>query len=89
MSAKYLNGANDLFLNALTIGFTLYTVICIGGGISGGCFNPAVGIAQIAFQNIISDDPSQKVGDGWWVYPLATWIGGAIAGIFKHMNLAA
>jgi glycerol uptake facilitator-like aquaporin len=49
MSVKYLNGANDLFLNALTVGLTVYTVVCIGGGISGGCFNPAVGIAQIAF----------------------------------------
>jgi glycerol uptake facilitator-like aquaporin len=45
MSAKYMNGANDLFLNALVIGITLFTCINIGGEISGGCFNPAVAIA--------------------------------------------
>jgi len=45
LTAKYLNGANDLFLNGLVIGLTLFTMVCIGGGISGGCFNPAVGIA--------------------------------------------
>ena len=44
LSAKYLNGANDLFLNGLVIGLTLFTVICIGGALSGGCFNPAVGL---------------------------------------------
>jgi len=44
LTAKYLNGATDLFLNALVIGLTLFTVITIGGGVSGGCFNPAVGL---------------------------------------------
>jgi len=50
LSAKYLNGASDLFLNALTIGLTLFTCICVGGKVSGGCFNPAVGLAQVPFQ---------------------------------------
>jgi glycerol uptake facilitator-like aquaporin len=45
LTAKYLNGANDLFLNGLVIGLTLFTMVCVGGGISGGCYNPAVGIA--------------------------------------------
>ena len=44
LAAKYLNGAHDLFLNGLVIGLTLFTVICAGGQVSGGCFNPAVGI---------------------------------------------
>lgn len=44
LSAKYLNGATDLFLNALVIGLTLFTVVTIGGDVSGGCFNPAVGL---------------------------------------------
>ncbi len=45
MAAKYLNGANDLFLNALAVGFTVFTVIIVSGAISGGCFNPAVAFA--------------------------------------------
>jgi len=44
LSAKYLNGATDLFLNGLVIGLTLFTVVTVGGGVSGGCFNPAVGL---------------------------------------------
>lgn len=49
LSAKYLNGAKDLFLNALVIGLTLFMCVTIGGGVSGGCFNPAVGLVQIVF----------------------------------------
>lgn len=53
LSAKYLNGAKDLFLNALVIGFTLFTCVTIGGDVSGGCYNPAVGLVQIVFQNLV------------------------------------
>jgi len=42
MSIKYLSGANDLFLNALSAGFTVFTVITISGDISGACINPAL-----------------------------------------------
>ena len=49
VTAKHLNGAKDLFLNGLVIGLTLFTVICIGGALSGGCFNPAVGLVQPIF----------------------------------------
>ena len=44
IKAKYLNGAKDHFLNALTIGLTLFTVITIGRDHSGGGFNPALGV---------------------------------------------
>jgi len=44
LSIKYHNGANDLLVNALAIGLTLFGVITISGGISGGCINPAVGL---------------------------------------------
>ena len=44
LTAKYLNGATDLFLNGLVIGLTLFTAVTAGGGVSGGCFNPAVGL---------------------------------------------
>jgi len=49
LSAKYLNGAKDLFLNALVIGLTLFCCVTIGGDVSGGCYNPAVGLVQIIF----------------------------------------
>ena len=44
LSIKYHNGDNDLLVNALAIGLTLFGVITISGGISGGCINPAVGL---------------------------------------------
>ena len=44
LSIKYHNGANDLLINAFCIGLTLFTMITIAGGISGGCVNPAVGL---------------------------------------------
>jgi len=49
LTAKYLNGAQDLFLNALIIGLTLFAAVTIGGDVSGGCYNPAVGLVQIIF----------------------------------------
>lgn len=49
LSAKYMNGAKDLFLNALVIGLTLFCCVVTGGGVSGGCYNPAVGLVQIVF----------------------------------------
>lgn len=49
LSIKYHNGANDLLVNALAIGLTLFGVITISGGISGGCINPAVGLIQTVF----------------------------------------
>ena len=85
MSAKYLSGANDLFLNALCIGFILFTVISISGDISGGCFNPAVAFAQMAYQAWVKPTGYKSLNGLWWIYPTATWLGGAFAGLAKHL----
>ena len=55
LGIKYHNGAHDLLLNGLAIGMTLFGVITISGGISGGCINPAVGLVQTIYQNIVFD----------------------------------
>ena len=44
LSAKYLNGAKDLFMNALVIGLTLTLILDIAGDLSGGVYNPAIGL---------------------------------------------
>ena len=91
LTAKYLNGAKDLFLNALIIGLTLFMCVTIGGKVSGGCFNPAVGLVQIVFQNFVKPQHGNPL-QSWsyyWVYPVATWIGGALAGVFLHVNKGA
>ena len=40
---------NDGFLSCLAVSFTLLAMICLAGDKSGGCLNPAVGIAQTLF----------------------------------------
>jgi glycerol uptake facilitator-like aquaporin len=44
LSIKFHNGANDLVVNALSIGLTLFLCVILIGGISGGSLNPAVGL---------------------------------------------
>ena len=40
------NGADQMPINALAIGLSLYFAITQASGISGGCINPAVGLVQ-------------------------------------------
>ena len=49
ITAKYFDGAKDLFLNAFVIGLTLFFCISMCAGVSGGCLNPAVGLVQTLF----------------------------------------
>jgi glycerol uptake facilitator-like aquaporin len=43
---------NDGLLSCLAVSFTLLAMICLAGGKSGACLNPAVGIAQTLFEII-------------------------------------
>ena len=99
LSIKYHNGANDLLINALAIGLTLFGVISISGGISGGCINPAVGLVQTIFQNIVFKSyPYTWKGPAGalkfnaigyasiWTYIFAPAFGGIVAGLFCHVN---
>jgi len=70
--------ANNSFYG-LAIGFTVLAGAVAVGGISGGAFNPAVGIgvlvAGIASANLL------------WIYLVATLAGGALAGVvFRLLN---
>lgn len=53
MSIKYYTASNESILGAFTVGLTLYGVIMMIGSKTGGCLNPAVGIVQSVFQNIL------------------------------------
>ena len=64
----------------LAIGFTILTAAYAGGGISGGAFNPAVGLGGNIIKGAFSDV---------WVYIVGPLIGGALAAlVFKlqHPN---
>jgi len=48
------NGSKDMPVNAIAIGTSLYTVIMIASGLSGGAINPAVAIVQPIFQKLMN-----------------------------------
>ncbi len=64
----------------LAIGFTIVVAAIAGGGISGGAFNPAVGIgATVAHALMGKGDWSHL-----WIYIVGPLVGGALAaGIFR------
>ena len=68
----------------LAIGFTVMAMAVAMGGISGGAFNPAVGIGR-GIGNLIvgSGQHISKV----WIYIVGPLIGGSLAGVaFKYLN---
>jgi glycerol uptake facilitator-like aquaporin len=42
-------------INAMAIGLALYCAVKESSGITGGCINPAVGLAQSVFQKMAND----------------------------------
>lgn len=61
----------------LAIGFTVLAAAFAGGGISGGAFNPAVGIGPTAVNAIVS-------GGSWthlWLYLVGPFAGAALAAV--------
>ena len=55
----------------LAIGFTVLAAAKANAGTSGGCFNPAVGIALPIFRDYYDDI---------WIYCVGPLLGGALAG---------
>lgn len=67
----------------LAIGFTVMVGAFSGGGISGGAFNPAVGIGPVLINATLGDG---GLGD-LWLYLVGPFLGGAVAAIvFKMQN---
>jgi aquaporin Z len=63
------NAGNSYF--GLAIGLTVTAAAKAGGSISGGAFNPAVGLALPIFREYYSDI---------WIYAVGPLVGGALAG---------
>lgn len=84
----------------LIIVFTLCCCIGCAGPISGGCINPAVGIAQTIFQAMVvakfpnsykTTSQLQLVNpysgiSNLWVYMFAPTLGGVLAGLWKQFD---
>jgi aquaporin Z len=68
----------------LAIGFTVLAAAFAGGKISGGAFNPAVGIGPIVVDAIFGNG---KALHDLWIYLVGPFIGGAAAAIcFKMLH---
>jgi aquaporin Z len=59
----------------LAIGFTVFTGAVAGGGISGGAFNPAVGIGPILVDTMLGGGTARHI----WIYLVGPFLGGALA----------
>jgi len=102
MSVKFHNGAMDV-LNCLTVGGTLFGVINLAGPVSGAAINPAVGLVQTLFMNMMYGadgkqlvpttagvTAAQKVGmTSLWIYIVGPLVGGALAGVWAKFNEVA
>lgn len=64
----------------LAIGFTVVVGAFAGGGISGGAYNPAVGIGPIVYEAISLKTPLTNL----WIYLVGPFVGGLLAaGVFR------
>ena len=61
----------------LAIGFTLFMGAAAGGGISGGAFNPAVGLGPAIVDAVTGGSSISQV----WLYLAGPFVGGALAAI--------
>lgn len=86
LTVKYHYESHESTLCPLTVALALFTSISWSAGTTGGCLNPAVGIANSFFQYALRDDflkvYSKLTLDSLWVYILAPSMGGALAGLF-------
>ena len=63
----------------LAIGFTIMAAVFVGGGISGGAFNPAVGIGPTLVNAMVGHGTMSHL----WLYLVGPLLGGVLAaGVF-------
>jgi aquaporin Z len=79
-TAKATQG-NSYF--GLAIGFTVMAGAFAMGGISGGAFNPAVGLAPAIVELLVGDTPTKAA----WIYAVGPIAGAAVAAYtFKYLH---
>ena len=78
VKSRYTAPTKDGVLGALTVSMTLSFTVIYGGKISGGCYNPAVGIALNVWASLANS--SVEYLEYLYLYILAPLCGGIIAG---------
>ena len=69
----------------LAIGFTVVAAAFAGGPISGGAFNPAVGIGPILFSAMFGNGSLANL----WLYLVGPFVGGALAAVVYRVQQPA
>ena len=80
--------SDEGFFGCIAISTTLLAMICVSGSKTGGCLNPAVGLAQTLYQNFVSPD-SEKDWQYLWMYIVAPFTGGILAGLAHRLHVAS
>jgi aquaporin Z len=75
--------ADSVIIGTVAVGVAYFGGILAVGLISGGCFNPAVGLAV----NLVHYSQHQTHSGNLWIYLVAPCIGGAIAGVLNNVFL--
>ena len=92
LTNNYNWGSTELYINAMANGLTLFGMLVLAADVSGGCMNPAVGIAQLIFQQKMAESyPNSFEGkklslEPMWLYIMGPMCGGILAGLWKHYN---
>ena len=83
--ALMLGKMNDsIIIGTIGLGAAYFGAILAVGLISGGCFNPALGLAA----NLVHYTAHQSNINRLWVYLIAPTLGGAIAGVLNTVFLS-
>ncbi len=80
-------GTTNNSFYGLAIGFTVFFAAVAGGGMSGGAFNPAVGLGPTLMSLIVGADIGKEAIPLVWIYLVGPFAGGALAAIiFRIQN---
>jgi len=79
----------DGFLGCFAVALTLLAMIILSAAHSGGCLNPAVGLAQVSWSLINFGTTNSAYYQNLWIYILAPFTGAIFAGIAHRVHLWA
>jgi glycerol uptake facilitator-like aquaporin len=80
VKTKRTSPSGEGLLGAFVVATTLLAAICVSGSKTGGCVNPAVGLAQTIWLNVVGAK-DMRTWDYLWMYLAAPATGGVIASI--------
>jgi len=86
VKTKKTSPTDQGFLGCFAVAITLLAMICVAGSKTGACLNPAVGLAQTVYYNVVSD-PASRDWTYLWMYIIAPWTGSVLAALAHKGHL--